>query len=160
MREDYGKKAEKKIREWLDRPEDGYCFKRLPDQTSGLVGSTNECDLLLYKYPYMYYIESKSVSSESSKDRFDFSLITEFQHDSLLKVSQIEGVFGYVIVLFVVHQRAFIFDIRDIKKLEDEGVKSLNIKKIDKWGIPYKEIKTIPNKRKELLDYDKVDNVL
>lgn len=27
-----GKKAEAKIREWLDRPENGYCFYRLPDQ--------------------------------------------------------------------------------------------------------------------------------
>ncbi len=27
-----GKKAELKIKEWLDRPEDGYCFDRIPDQ--------------------------------------------------------------------------------------------------------------------------------
>lgn len=27
-----GKEAEKKIKEWLDRPEDGYSFDRLPDQ--------------------------------------------------------------------------------------------------------------------------------
>lgn len=29
-----GKKAEGKIREWLDRPEEGFCFMRLPDQLS------------------------------------------------------------------------------------------------------------------------------
>ncbi len=27
-----GKKAEQKIREWLDRPEEGYCFDRIYDQ--------------------------------------------------------------------------------------------------------------------------------
>lgn len=27
-----GKKAEAKIKEWLDRPQDGYCFLRVPDQ--------------------------------------------------------------------------------------------------------------------------------
>lgn len=27
-----GKKAELKIKEWLDRPESGYCFDRVPDQ--------------------------------------------------------------------------------------------------------------------------------
>ena len=27
-----GKKAEAKIKEWLDRPEDGYCFDRIFDQ--------------------------------------------------------------------------------------------------------------------------------
>jgi len=33
-------------------------------------------------------------------------------------------------------------------------IKSLNIKKITKWPIPYKEIRTIPNNRKEFLDYE------
>ena len=37
--------------------------------------------------------------------------------------------------------------------LEASGHKSLNIKKIDKWTIPYKEIRTVPNNRKQLLDY-------
>lgn len=157
MREDYGKKAERKIFEWLNRPEEGYCIDRIHDQTSGLMGSKNISDFQLYKYPYCYYIESKSVSSS---DRFDFALITPYQHDNMLEKSKIEGVYGYVIVLFVLHKRAFIFDINDIKQLEDKGVKSINIKKIDKWEIPYKEIKTVPNNRKELLDYDKVDNVL
>ena len=27
-----GKQAETKVQEWLDRPEDGYCFDRIPDQ--------------------------------------------------------------------------------------------------------------------------------
>ncbi len=157
MREDFGKKAEAKIREWLDRPEEGYCFDRIPDQTTGLWGSKNICDFTLYKHPNMYYIESKSVAYG---DRFDFAIITDYQHNGLLEKSKIDGVFGYIIVLFVAHKRAFILDINDIKRLEDAGTKSLNIKKLDKWGIPYKEIKTIPNNRKVLLDYDKSDNVL
>ena len=157
MQIDYGKKAEAKIREWLDRPEEGYCFERIPDQLTGLYGSKNKCDFTLFKSPNMYYIESKSVANG---DRFDFNLITEYQHESLLERSKIDHVFGYVIVLFVAHKRAFILDINDIKKLEDQGIKSINIKKIDKWGIPYQEIKTVPNKRKELLDYDRENNVL
>ena len=28
------------------------------------------------------------------------------------------------------------------------------IKKIEKWNIPFREIKTVPNNRKVLLDYD------
>lgn len=27
-----GKKAEGKIQEWLDQPDRGYCFDRIPDQ--------------------------------------------------------------------------------------------------------------------------------
>ena len=34
-----GKKAEKKIKEWLDKSEEGYCFDRIPDQMTGFFGS-------------------------------------------------------------------------------------------------------------------------
>ena len=27
-----GKKAEAKIKEWLNKPEEGFCFDRIPDQ--------------------------------------------------------------------------------------------------------------------------------
>ena len=144
-----GKKAESKISEWLDRPEEGYCFDRIPDQMTGFYGSKNICDFTLFKSPNMYYIESKATW----EDRFDFSMLTPTQHDGLLKKSNIPNVYGVVIVLFAHHQRAFIIDINEIKRLEDMGRKSLNIKKIDSWGITYTEIQTIPNNRKTYLDY-------
>ena len=143
-----GKKAEAKIREWLDRPEEGYCFDRIPDQMTGFYGSKNICDFTLFKSPNMYYIESKATW----EDRFDFNMLTQTQHDGLLAKSNISNVFSIVIVLFASYKRAFIFDIRHIAKLESEGIKSLNIKKIDKWVIPYQEIQTVPS-RKQLLDY-------
>lgn len=149
MAESIGKKAEDKISEWLDRPEDGYSFDRLYDQMTGFWGSKNICDFTCFKSPYMYYIESKATEA----DRFDFSMLTETQHDGLLEKSAIANVFGVVIVLFATYKRAFIIDIREIKRLEDAGKKSLNIKKIDKWGISYHEISTVPNNRKHLLDY-------
>ena len=146
-----GKKAEAKIQEWLDRPEEGYSFDRIPDQMTGFYGSSNICDFTLFKAPYMYYIESKATEN----DRFDFSMLTEKQHYGLLGKSKIENVFGLVIVLFVTYKRAFVLDIREIKRLEDEGIKSLNIKKRDKKGWPCcsAEIRTIPNNRKKMLDY-------
>lgn len=104
----------------------------------------------------MYYLESKATW----EDRFNFSMLTEKQHDGLLEKSKIEGVFSYVVVLFATYKRAFLIDIKDIKKLEEKDKHSLNIKKIDKWGIPYKEIMTVPNSRKQLLDYRNEDNVL
>lgn len=81
-------------------------------------------------------------------------MLTETQHDGLLEKSEIAHVYGWVIVLFASYKRAFVIDIREIKRLEDEGKKSVNIKKIDKWPIKYKEIRTIPNNRKQLLDYE------
>lgn len=148
MSEDLGKKAERKIREWLDRPDKEYDFNRIPDQLTGQYGSKNICDFDLYVYPYHYYIESKSTYH----DRFDFSMITEYQYESLMKKSKINGCYGLIIILFATHQRAFILKIQDVDKLIQEGKKSLNITKLDKWSIPFKEIQTVPS-RKQLLDY-------
>jgi len=149
IHDDLGKKAEIKIREWLDRPEDGYCFDRQKDQMTGFYGSKNICDFTLFKSPNMYYIESKATYN----DRFDFCMISQYQSDNLFLKSQINNVYGLVIVLFATYKRAFILDIRDIKEAVDHDIKSINIKKIDKWTIRYKEIETIPNNRKQLLDY-------
>lgn len=144
-----GKKAEQKIKQWLDKPESGYSFDRIPDQMSGFYAvSRNICDFICYKHPYQYYIESKSTWH----DRFDFSMITDTQYQGLLDKSNIDGCFGLIIILFATYQRAFILDIRDIDSVKSSGVKSINIKKISKWNLPYIEIETIQS-RKELLDY-------
>lgn len=144
-----GKKAESKIKAWLDHPEAGYSFDRIPDQLSGFYGSSNICDFVCYKYPYMYYIESKATYH----DRFDFTMISDIQRNGLVQKDKIEGVYGLIIVLFAEYQRAFILSATDIQKCLDENItKSLNIKKIEKWPIKFAEIQTIPS-RKQLLDY-------
>lgn len=149
MSETLGKKAEKKIKEWLDKPELGYSFDRIPDQMTGFYGSSNICDFIVFHAPRQYYIESKATEN----DRFEFSMISQTQHDGLLKKSKIKYVYAWVIVLFASYKRAFVLNIEDIDWMIQNGKKSLNIKKIDKWPIPYKEITTIPNNRKDLLDY-------
>lgn len=144
-----GKKAEAKVKEWLNKPEEGFCFDRIPDQLTGFFGSSNICDFVLYRYPHLYYIESKATF----EDRFDFSMFTSTQHDEMIKKAHIEGVISYAVVLFASYKRAFLINMLDIESLEKQKIKSLNIKKIAKWKIPYIEIQTIPS-RKELLDYD------
>lgn len=116
---------------------------------TGFFGSKNICDFTLFKSPNMYYIESKATW----EDRFDLSRITETQYQGLIEKSRIDHVYGLVIVLFASYKRAFILDIKDIDDYKQEGNKSINIKKIDKWTIKYREIETIPNNRKSLLDY-------
>lgn len=138
MADDIGKKAESLIKDWLDRPNDGYNFDRIPDQMTGFYGSKNIADFILYLYPNMYYIESKSTW----EDRFDFSLITSTQHDGLLEKSKISGVYGLVSILFASYKRTFILDINEIKRLEDSGKHSINITKINKWNFRYCEIQT------------------
>ena len=145
-----GKKAEAKIKDWLDRPEEGYCLMRLPDQMTGFYGSANPCDFILYKQPNFYLLESKATYN----DNFSFSMITDYQREQMISRSKSQGVTSYVVVLFATYQRAFLIDINDIVAQEEAGgPKSINIKKIDKWTIPYVEIRTIPS-RKALLDYD------
>ena len=143
-----GKKAETKIKQWLDHPEDGQCLYRIVDQMSGFYGSRNICDFFYFKSPYCAFIESKSTWH----DRFDFSMISENQFNGLLEKSKINNVYGLVIVLFATYKRAFILNIEDIDRSIKSGNKSLNIKKLHKWKIPSIEIATIPS-RKSLLDY-------
>ena len=153
---DIGKEAEARIKTWLDRPEEGYCFDRIPDQQTGFYGSKNICDFTLFKAPNFYYLESKATYN----DRFEFAMLTQYQYDGMCEKSLIEGVTCYVVVLFVTYKRAFLIDIRDIKYLRDNTkTRSLNIKKIAKWPCKYLEIKTILS-RKQLLDYTHEDNVL
>lgn len=144
-----GKKAEKKIKEWLDHPELGYSFDRIPDQLSGFYGSRNICDFTLFKSPLFFYIESKATW----RPRFDFDMISEYQMTHLLEKSHIENVWSIIIVLFATEKRAFILNIQDIQNMIENGHKSLSITKIKKWPIPYIEIPTVANSRKELLDY-------
>lgn len=149
---EFGKVAEQRIRTWLDKPELGYDFNRIPDQLSGYyMVSRNICDFDCYRFPYFYHIESKATLH----DRFDFSQLTDVQRIGLREKAKIKGSYGLVIVLFVEYKRAFIFRIEDIADDTPEAnliVKSVNIKKIDKWEIPYWEIQTIPS-RKQLLEY-------
>ena len=144
-----GKKAESKIREWLDKPEEGFWLYRIPDQQTGFFGSNNPCDFFLYRMPNFYLIESKATY----EDRFSFNMISPNQHEKMLKAAETSGVTSYVAVLFASYQRMFLLNIRDIAGSERVGKKSLNIKKIDKWNLPYIEVRTIPS-RKQLLDYD------
>ena len=149
MNDSLGKTAERKIKEWLDKPEKGYSFDRIPDQMNGFYQSCNICDFTLFKSPYMHYIESKATY----KDRFDFNMITDYQKKHLLEKSKIAHVYGCIVVLFADYKRAFVLNIKHIHYLETTGKHSLNIKKISSWNIPYFEIQTIPNSRKKLLDY-------
>ena len=157
---DFGKIAEKRLQSWLTRPQDGYSMDRIPDQMSGFyMVSRNICDFTCYKYPNMHYLESKATIHE----RFDFNQLTDTQRNGLRLKAEIPGCYGVVLVLFVEYNRAFLFNIKDIADIDPNKpdnaddktflkIKSVNIKKIDKWEIPYWEIETIPS-RKQILEY-------
>lgn len=124
MAENRGKKFESVIKEaFLKVP--GVSIDRLHDQTNGYKGGQNICDFIVYKKPYEYYIECKSVHGNT----LPFSNITDTQWDGLLEKSQIKGVTAGILCWWIDHDQTYFIPI-DI--LEDAktvmGAKSLNIK--------------------------------
>ena len=91
-----GKQFEDVIRQSFEKVP-GVSIDRLHDQTTGFKGSQNICDFIVYKEPYEYYIECKSVHGNT----LPFSNITDTQWNGLLQKSQIEGVFAGVICWWV-----------------------------------------------------------
>lgn len=91
-----GKQFEAVIKEAFERVP-GVSIDRLHDQTTGYVGSSNICDFIVYKEPYEYYIECKSVHG----NRLPLSNITDIQWNGLLEKSKIEGVTAGIICWWV-----------------------------------------------------------
>ena len=63
----------------------GVSIDRIPDQTMHHKGACNICDFIVYKKPYEYYIECKTVHGNT----LPFSNITDMQWTGLLAKSQI-----------------------------------------------------------------------
>ena len=96
MTENRGKKFEQVIRQAFEKVPN-VSIDRLPDQTNGFKGSQNICDFIVYREPYEYYFECKSVHGAS----LPFSNITDTQWNGLLQKSQIEGVTAGIICWWV-----------------------------------------------------------
>lgn len=120
MAENRGKKFETVIREAFEKVP-GVSIDRLHDQTNGFKGSQNICDFIVYKEPYEYYIECKSVHGAS----LPFSNITDTQWNGLLQKSQIEGVFAGVICWWIDKDVTKFIPIQVLAWLDMTGYKSI-----------------------------------
>ena len=121
MKVNYGKKFEGVIREAFEKVP-GVSLDRLNDNTAGFKGIAGICDFIVYREPYEYYFECKSVHSAS----LPFSNITETQWTGLLEKSKIEGVFAGVICWWVDKDITRFIPIQILQMLKEEGKKSLN----------------------------------
>jgi len=131
-----GKEFENKVKQILIDTS-GVSIDRLPDQVSGFRGSTNICDFMVFKYPYLHYLECKSIK----KDYFPLSNISEIQFEGMLEKSKIFEVRGGVLIWFVDYKKLYYADIRVIDKLKLEGEKSIKFKTIHNYDVT--EIKCI-----------------
>ena len=115
-----GKNFELVIREAFEKVPN-VSIDRLHDQTNGWKGSTNICDFIVYKEPYEYYFECKSVHGNT----LPFSNITDTQWNGLLQKSQIEGVFAGVICWWIDKDVTKFIPIESLSWLELIGYKSI-----------------------------------
>lgn len=79
---------------------------RLHDQTNGYLGSTNICDYIVYKKPFIYYIECKSVHGNTlaiyGRDpKKAYGDITNKQWEGLKEKAKIDGVLAGIMCWWV-----------------------------------------------------------
>ena len=144
-----GKQFENIIRKSFECVE-GVSIDRLNDNTAGFKGVAGICDFIVYKEPYEYYIECKSVHGAS----LPFRNITDTQWEGLFEKSKIEGVFAGIICWFIDKDVTLFIPIQVLQICKYRGWKSI---RYDVSG--YKgSIKEIKGKKKRVFfDYNMED---
>lgn len=147
-----GKQFENIVREAFEKVPH-VSIDRLHDQTTGFRGSQNICDFIVYREPYEYYFECKSVHGVS----LPFSNITETQWSGLLEKSKIEGVFAGIICWWVDKDITRFIPIQVLQMLKNDGKKSLNCywdSCVDVYNIRYSIPEIKGKKKRVFFDYD------
>lgn len=153
MAENRGKQFEQKIRDaFLKIP--NVSIDRIPDQTMGYKGANNICDFIVYKEPYEYYVECKSVHGAS----LPFSNISQNQWQGMLEKSKIEGVYAGIICWFVDKDVTRYIPIQALEAMRQDDMKSVNYQwdnYVASYYIRNYPIITIPGRKKRVFfDYD------
>ena len=127
----------------------GVSIDRLHDQMTGYkVTSANICDFIVYKKPYEYYIECKSVHGNT----LPFSNITDNQWRGLLEKSKIEGVKAGIICWWIKFDTTLFLPIQTLDIWRNQvGLKSI---KYDIWEKDFDVIKICGKKKRVFFDYD------
>lgn len=148
-----GKQFEDVIKKAFEKVE-GVSIDRLHDQTTRYKGSTNICDFIVYKKPYQYYIECKSVHGNT----LPFSNITDNQWNGMLEKSMIQGVKAGVICWWIDRDVTTYLPIQALKIIRDEiGDKSVSWSAtlvVSDKGHKINLIELDGKKKKVFFDYD------
>lgn len=129
MAKSKGKQFEQKIKEAFELVTD-VSIDRVHDQVTKYKGSKNICDFIVYKKPFEYYIECKSVHGNTlsiygTDEEHKYGNISNEQWEGLLKKSEIEGVFAGVICWWVDKDVTKYLPITFLKELRDNQYKSI-----------------------------------
>ncbi len=118
-----GKQWETKVREDFKRTFPNGTIDRLYDPVGGYTGVRNICDFIGYNYPNIFYLECKSIDGNN----FPFSDLR--QYEKLAEKIGIKGVRTGVIIWYKDHDAVIYAPTKTIKKMMEDGKKSINIRK-------------------------------
>lgn len=145
-----GKQFEDVIREAFEKVP-GVSIDRLHDQTTKFKGtSANICDFIVYREPYEYYFECKSVHGNT----LPFSNITDVQWNGLLNKATIEGVFAGVICWWIDKDKTVFIPIQELVTMRIVGMKSIRYDAIDDCEGDTTMIEIKGKKKRVFFDYD------
>ena len=165
-----GKQFENIVKESFEKVE-GVSVDRLHDQTTGYMGSSNICDFIVYRKPYEYYFECKSVHGNTlsihSIPKADkhgvlhghYGNITDTQWEGLLEKSKINGVTAGIICWWVDRDVTMFLSIHLLKYLYSQGFKSVPYNLIEKAPtidlcLNQSAIEINGKKKRVFFDYD------
>lgn len=124
-----GKDFENVIRDAFEKVPDT-CVTRLLDPTNGYLGVRNISDFIIYRYPYQYFIECKSVhgntlriSGTTVHDKY--GIFTNNQWEGMLAVSKIKGVIAGTMCWWVDKDVTKFIPIQALEHEKFIGVKSI-----------------------------------
>lgn len=151
-----GKQFEDVVRKAFEKVP-GVSIDRLHDQTNGFKGSQNICDFIVYREPYEYYFECKSVHGNI----LPFRNITDTQWDGLLEKSKIEGVTAGIICWWIDKDVTRFIPIEVLQKMREDGKKSIHYSWDHYfWGdyaVNYVMYQLKGKKKRVFFDYDMED---
>lgn len=146
MSKNYGKQFEAKFKEDFLKTVPNSTIDRLYDVVTGYKAITQISDFIGYSKPCIYYLECKSHKGAS----IPFENIT--QYNKLLTKVGIPGVRCGVILWLIDKDRVFYIPINTIRKMKENGEKSVGIRSIGQKDYKIIEIPSI--KKKVFLDSD------
>ena len=132
-----GKQFEEVVRQAFEAVE-GVSVDRLHDQTTGYIGSSNICDFIVYKKPYEYYIECKSVHGNTLSIHSVpkpnkhgvlhglYGSITDTQWEGLLAKTKIKGVVAGILCWWVDTDVTKFLPIQELAEMRSWGMKSVH----------------------------------
>ena len=144
MAQNRGKQFEDVVRQAFEKVPN-VSIDRLHDQTTGFRGSQNICDFIVYREPYEYYFECKSVHGNT----LPFRNISATQWNGLLEKSFIEGVTAGIICWWVDKDRTLFLPIQTLQKLLNSG----NVSYRYDWDS-YDVVEIKGKKKRVFFDYD------